>query len=43
MPLIWPEKQCISKTTGAHALSITTNYSIPHGQAVTLTITELFI
>ena len=34
----------ISKTTGAHALSyfLTTNYSIPHGQAVALTIAEWY-
>ena len=34
----------ISKTTGAHALSyfLTTNYNIPHGQAVALTIAEWY-
>ena len=34
----------ISKTTGAHALSyfLTSNYNIPHGQAVALTIAEWY-
>ena len=34
----------ISKTTGAHALSyfLTSNYNIPHGQAVALTFADWY-